>query len=196
MTIMSNSSETFGATGLPWHIVEEAINRESQWLERVIEQAYIDQVPGCDKCRYTFRKIALLIVTGEIKAKEFTARDGHDLWDGLTEKHGAKKSARHGGDWHKRMMDVVTEYFEKQEFEVIPEPDLGKGRADLGVYKGGYRDLFIEIGTTSAYKLWWNLQTLTNSRILIVPDERRAIEFTCRDDQGDMLREAQKTGQI
>lgn len=188
MTIMSTNDHTFGQTGLPWHIVEEAINRESQWLERVIEQSHVGEVPDCDKCRYTFRKIALLIVRGEIKAKEFTARDGHDLWDDLTNKHGVKKSARHGGDWHKRMMDVLTEYFEEQEFEVIPEPDLSKGRADLGVYKDGYRDLFVEIGTTSAYKLWWNLQMLTNSKILLVPEEGRAIEFICRGRRHDALR--------
>jgi hypothetical protein len=185
---MSSISSQFTETGLPWHVVEEAINREIKWLERVIEQTYIDEVPGCDKCRYTLRKIALLIVTGEIKAKEFTARDGHDLWDDLTQKHGVKKSARHGGDWHKKMMDVLTEYFEKQRFEVIPEPDLSKGRADLGVYRDGYRDLFIEIGTTSAYKLWWNLQMLTGSKILLVPDERRAIEFICRGERHDSLR--------
>jgi len=185
---MSNINRELAEIGLPWHIVEEAINRESQWLERVIEQTYIDEVPGCDKCRYTFRKIALLIVTGKIKAKEFTARDGHDLWDDLTEKHGVKKSARHGGDWHKKIMDVITEYFEKQGFEVIPEPDLSKGRADLGIYKDGHTDLFIEIGTTSAYKLWWNLQMLMNSKILVVPDERRAVEFTCRGEGHDILR--------
>jgi hypothetical protein len=193
---MSSNVGRFAETGLPWHIVEEAINRESQWLERVIEQTYIDEVPGCDKCRYTFRKIALLIVTGRIKVKEFTARDGHDLWDDLTEKHGVKKSARHGGDWHKKMMDVITQYFEKQEFEVIPEPDISKGRADLGIYKDGHTDLFIEIGTTSAYKLWWNLQMLMNSKILVVPDESRAIEFTCRDDQGDVLRGTEEEGPI
>ena len=71
-------------TGLPWHLVEEAINREIEWLERVIEQTVIGKVPGCDDCRYTYRKIAILIVTGKIKAKEFIARDGHDLWDDLT----------------------------------------------------------------------------------------------------------------
>jgi hypothetical protein len=153
----------------------------------VIEQTVINKVPGCDDCRYTYRKIALLIVTGRIKAKEFTARDGHDLWDGLTEKHGVKKSARHGGDWHKKMMDVLTEYFEKQQFEVIPEPDLSKGRADLGVYKDGYPDLFVEIGTTSAHKLWWNLQMLTDSRVLLVPDEKRAVEFICRSEGQSMV---------
>jgi len=154
-------------------------------------QTSTEKVPGCDECGHTFRKIALLIITGRIKAKEFVARDGRDLWDGLTQRYGVRKSARHGGSWHRRMMDVITEYFEKQGFEVIPEPFLSKGRADLGVYKDDYIDLFVEVGTTSAHKLWWNLQMLTNSKILLVSDERHVIEFTCRDDQCDMLRSPQ-----
>jgi len=181
-------SREFVKMGLPWHVVEEAINRESEWLRRVIMQTSTENVPGCDECRYTFRKIALLIITGKIKAKEFVAGDGRDLWDGLTQRYGVRKSARHGGSWHRRMMDVITEYFEKQGFEVIPEPFLSKGRADLGVYKGGHSDLFVEVGTTSAHKLWWNLQMLINSKILLVPDERHVIEFTCRADQCDTLR--------
>jgi len=86
------------------------------------------------------------------------------------------------------MMDVITEYFANQDFEVITEPMLSQGRADLGIYKDGHMDLFVEIGDTSLYKLWWNLQILTNCRILLVPDENRAIEFTCRYGQGDILR--------
>ena len=181
-------------TGLPWHIVEEAINRESRWLQGVIEQTFIDKVPGCDECRYTFRKIALLIITGRIGAKEFIAKEGRDLWDNLTQEHGAKKSSHHGGDWHRRMMDVITEYFENKGFEVIVEPFLSKGRADLGIYKEGYTDLFIEVGTTHAYKLWWNLQTLTKAKILLVPDNRRAIEFTCRYVQPGSFPSYKKTG--
>jgi hypothetical protein len=193
---MSSTNTEFREEGLPWHVVEEAINREIEWLERAIEQTVIGKVPGCDDCRYTFRKIALLIVTGRIKAKEFIAGEGHDLWDGLAQKHGLKRSARHGGDWHKKMMDVITEYFENQGFEVIPEPFLSQGRADLGIYRDGHMDLFVEVGITSAYKLWWNLQMLTNSKVLLVPDEKRAIEFTCRNDQGDILRSAQEKGPI
>jgi hypothetical protein len=187
---MSSTNSEFIENALPWHIVEEAINREIEWLERVIEQTIIGKMPGCDDCRYTYRKIALLIITGRITAKELIARDGHDLWDGLTQKRGIKKSARHGGVWHRKMMDVVTEYFDKQGFEVIPEPFLSQGRADLGIHKDGNMDLFIEIGDTSPYKLWWNLQMLINCRILLVQDEDRAIEFTCRHDQGDILRNA------
>jgi len=185
---MSRKDRKFTETGLPWHIVEEAINREIEWLARTIPQTVIGKVPGCDDCRYTFRKIALLIVTGKIKAKEFIARDGHDLWDELTQKRGIKKSARHGGVWHKKMMDVITEYFENQGFEVIPEPFLSQGRADLGIHKDGHMDLFVEIGDTFVYKLWRNLQMLTNCRILLVPDEKQAVEFTCRNEQSDTLR--------
>jgi hypothetical protein len=94
------------------------------------------------------------------------------------------------------MMNLITEYFEKQGFEVVSEPFLSNGRSDLGIYKDGYTDLFIEIGTTSAYKLWWNLQTLMDSKILLVPDERQAIEFTCRSGRGDLLRSAQEEGSI
>jgi hypothetical protein len=193
---MSSAIRDLTGKGLPWHTVEEAINREIKWLERAIEQTVIGKVPGCDGCRYTYRKIALLIVTGKITAKELIARDGHDLWDDLTQKHGIKKSARHGGVWHRKMMDVVTEYFANQGFEVIPEPYLSQGRADLGIHKDGHMDLFVEIGDTSPYKLWWNLQMLTNCRILLVPDENRAIEFNFRHGQGDMLRSAQRKGPI
>jgi hypothetical protein len=191
---MSSTNREYMETGLPWQIVEEAINDEIEWLRKVIIQHVTEKVPGCDQCRYTFRKIAILIVTGKIKAKEFIARDGHDLWDDLTQQHGTKGSARHGGSWHRKMMDVIAEYFENQGFEVVPEPFLNEGRADLGIYKHGHMDLFVEVGTTSAYKLWFNLQTLMNSKIVLVPDERRAIEFTCRNEQGDILRSAHDRG--
>jgi len=126
MSLMSSIDGGFGEEGLPWHVVEEAINREIEWLETAIEQTVKGKVPGCDDCRYTYRKIARLIVTGGIKAKEFTAREGHDLWDGLTQKHGIKKSARHGGDWHKKMMDVITEYFKIRDLRSFPNLFLVK----------------------------------------------------------------------
>jgi len=184
---MSSLSRESAETGLPWHVVEEAINREIEWLERAIQKTVIGKVPGCDDCRYTYRKIALLIVTGKIKAKEFIAREGHDLWDDLTQKHGIKGSARHGGVWHREMMDIVTQYFADQGFEVIPEPFLSQGRADLGVHKDSHMDLFVEIGDTSPHKLWWNLQMLSNCRILLVPDEKRAIEFACPNEHEETI---------
>ena len=47
---MSSTNREFTGTGLPGHIVEEAINREIKWLEGVIERTSIDKVPGCDDC--------------------------------------------------------------------------------------------------------------------------------------------------
>ena len=190
MTFMSSTNEEFAETGLAWHTVEEAINREIEWLEKAIQKTVIGKVPGCDDCRYTYRRIALLIVTGRTRAKEFIARDGHDLWDDLTQKHGVKQSARHGGDWHRKMMGVVTEYFEKRNCEVVTEPFLSQGRADLGIHRDGHKDLFIEIGGTSPYKLWRNLQVLTDCRILLVPDEKRVIEFTCPSENQDVISSA------
>jgi hypothetical protein len=64
----------------------------------------------------------------------------------------------------------------------------GKIKAKEFIARDGHMDLFVEVGTTSAYKLWWNLQMLTNSKILLVPDEKRAIEFTCRDEVHGILR--------
>ena len=73
---MSNIIEDFTGKGLPWHTVEEALNREIKWLERAIAQTVIGKVPDCDDCRYTYRKIALLIATGKIKTTELIARAG------------------------------------------------------------------------------------------------------------------------
>lgn len=173
------SSQTTG-TGLPWHVVETAINREVEWLREAIPGKIGADVPGCDNCLYTLRKIALLIVTGTVEAKEFAAREGHDLWDDLTVTRVTKQFVRHGGEWHRQMMAVLSTYFEKQGFEVVSEPYLPKGRADLGVYKDGYRDLFVEVGTTAAYKLWWNLEMLSDCVILLVPEESHAVEFICK----------------
>jgi hypothetical protein len=46
MSIMSSINREFVDAGLPWHLVEEAINREIECLERVIEQTVIGKVPG------------------------------------------------------------------------------------------------------------------------------------------------------
>jgi len=54
-------------------------------------------------------------------------------------------------------------------FDVVREPTLHQGRADLGVYKKGTPDLFIEVGTTSLRR---------NFIYLIVPNDEKLIEFT------------------
>ena len=45
---MSRKNRKFTEAGLPWHIVEEAINREIEWLRKVIAEHVTEKVLGCD----------------------------------------------------------------------------------------------------------------------------------------------------
>lgn len=52
------------------------------------------------------------------------------------------------------MMGRIKKHFEKEGFDVVNEPYLNFGRADLGVYKPNCPNLYVEAGTTSLFKLW------------------------------------------
>ncbi len=78
------------------------------------------------------------------------------------------------------MMKLVASYFKSLEYEVLIEPNLNFGRADLGIYKDGKRNLFIEAGTVSISKLLINLSSMESSDILVVLDSNHAIEFSIR----------------
>ena len=174
-------------TGLQWHIVEAAIIKEIKWLEDVIHTPHLsDKKSGFlpDKERYNdfmmLRKIAQLIVLGTIRAKKLKAISGKDLWSGLT-KEQLQRKARHGKEWHQRMMDALEVYFKKNGYEVTSEPILNFGRADLGVYKDSETPIYVEVGTTSVDKLYLNLASMPNATILLVPSEAIAIEFQTSD---------------
>jgi len=64
---------------------------------------------------------------------------------------------------------------------VVREPDIYGGRADLRVFKKGKPTLYIEVGTTSFFKLWLNLERkrVRKFKYLIVPNDEKLIEFTC-----------------
>jgi hypothetical protein len=75
------------------------------------------------------------------------------------------------------MMNVISEYFKLQDCKVVSEPILNYGRADLGIYPRSNEALYIEIGTVSLFKLWYNLSTMKNVTFLLIPSENYAIEF-------------------
>jgi hypothetical protein len=75
------------------------------------------------------------------------------------------------------MMDRLEHHFKQDGFAVEHEPSILFGRADLGVYKKNHKDLLVEVGSVSLYKLLANLQTLNNAKILVVPTSTTAIEF-------------------
>ena len=57
-------------TGLPWHLVESAVNKEIDWLKKVIptrKQGVINkfdefEYSKCENCDFMYRKIALLVI--------------------------------------------------------------------------------------------------------------------------------------
>ncbi len=87
----------------------------------------------------------------------------------------------HGSDWHKETMTKIENHFLALGFKVGREPDIFGGRADLGISKKGKPTLYIEVGTTSFFKLWLNLIRKRKQKFihLIVPNDNKLIEFTC-----------------
>lgn len=177
-------SKIISKTELPWHIVEKAINDEIFWLKEVIHtRDKIDLPISSEEISiwatnyYLYRLIAILIVSGIIKAREIKSMPNYDLWDGLTKSVSLPISARHGQEWHRKMIDIIEHYFKSQEYEVTIEPFLNHGRADLGVFKDRKKNLYVEVGTTSLDKLCLNLSTMKESIFLLVAVEDKIIEF-------------------
>lgn len=166
---------------LAWDIVEGAIERECEWLASRIHAFQNRQHDGVDVplvcCNHClFRKIAMLIVTGKITAKEYR-RDPSLLsfWGdyGLDQ----AKSIYHGKEWHSRTMEHIASHFSKQGFRVELEPSFHWGRVDLGIYAEDVQPLLIEVGTISIFKLWINLKKMRGVTYLLVPSDDVLVEF-------------------
>lgn len=172
------------SNGLPWHVVEKAIKAEQRWLTDVLDfnpkfggEEDDMGIPGVSKDEM-LRQTAISIVGGKIRAREYKTPKINGLWtDDSHRWKSMAKEERHGGDWHKAMMALVRKHFEQADFEVVREPYLNHGRADLGVCKGGHPNLYVEIGTTTLFKVWYNLKSMPNSIFLFVPTVYSAIEF-------------------
>lgn len=165
---------------IPWHTVERAIKEEVEWLKdkiSILPNSYQEShtLISCDEC--ILRKIATLVVAGKIEAIELQATNNGYLWGELAAKENLNRFSNHGKHWHRKTMDKILNYFESQNYKVIAEPALSHGQADLGVYKKGTSPLFIEVGTVSLYKLWYNFWTMKNTKFLLIPSEKYAIEF-------------------
>jgi len=159
---------------LPWSLVEESIAKETKWLQEIIIETHHHKDRDDNICRdCIYRRLAILILAGKIKAKDI--RSSVCLW-------GEEKSfpigKPHGKEWHAEVMKLVNSYFKSLGYEVTIEPNLNMGRADLGVYRKGERDLFIEIGTLSLPKLLFNLESMEGSDLLLVLDLNHAVEFS------------------
>ena len=169
-------TETHKTYKTDWNIIENHIKNEALWLKNNIDtlsEGYRskDILIACEDC--ILRELAILIVSGKIKAKKikFEQLPWGDNFD-QNENH------RHGEEWHRKMMNAVGNYFKAKNYKVALEPILNFGRADLGVFSKTLKSpIYVEIGTTSLYKLLYNLLTMKNSIFLIIPAEEYMIEF-------------------
>jgi integrase/recombinase XerD len=164
-----------------WNIVESNINKEIKWLKNNIfvlhsKHKQNKDFMDCQDC--LLRKIAILIVSGKVKTTKFKITQNKKLWD-ISNVQNIKIINKHGQEWHRKMMTVVSKYFENKNYKIRLEPNLNYGRADLGVYsrQNPKEFFYIEIGTVSIYKLWYNFSTMKNAIFLIIPFEEYFIEF-------------------
>lgn len=172
MTSIKNNS----SKNLPWNLVEKAIYEESKWLRNNLSASPFRKDNhnfGLGK-KYIYRRLAILIVSGKIKARDI--KTNSSLWK---ENEKMEIGKKHGEAWHSSMMEIIGGYFQSLNYKVVTEPTLNIGRADLGVYKKDLeKNLYIEVGTISLTKLLVNLESMKNSILLIVPDAEHAIEFS------------------
>jgi hypothetical protein len=164
---------------LPWHEVEKQIKQEAKWLLQSIDTYHEEEknLPPntCKNC--LLRQLAILIVSGEIEVREIKKDPSlPSFWTAQDDKSLIR--IHHGAEWHSQNMEDIENHFLAQDFVVIREPTLQKGRADLGIYKKGELDLLVEVGTISYFKLWFNLTMMHKFIYLIVPNDDILIEFT------------------
>ena len=167
-----------------WNIIEFNINKEIKWLKNnisVLPGGYVQNrnfmnFVNCSDC--LLRKIAILIVSGKIKAIKFGTAQNKNLWN-ISDVQNIKIINKHGQEWHRKMMSVVSKYFEDKNYRIELEPNLNYGRADLGACskQNPKENFYIEIGTVSLFKLWHNFSTMKNTTFLVIPFEEYFIEF-------------------
>lgn len=155
---------------LSWDVVEKAIAKETEWLRKTIVETPYKDKNICKGC--IFRRLAVLILSGNTKARDIKSTIS------LFGKETSPIGKSHGKEWHVKIMKLSNNYFKSLGYDVTLEPNLNMGRADLGIYKNGERDLFIEVGTVSLPKLLFNLESMEGSDFLLVLDSNHAVEFS------------------
>lgn len=165
-----------------WQETEDAIDKEIAFLiksisvlpERYRGQTALTNLIKCDNC--IFRKIATLIVGGLVKIQR---RPVQNIWSGFYFDDKERKLLHHGRDWHKKMIDSIIQYLSKtgSNNKIVVEPILNYGRADIGIFDEDKRPTYIEVGTVSVFKFWYNLMVMPNSIFILIPNDDFIIKF-------------------
>lgn len=168
-----------------WQEVEYYIDKEIKWLRNHLAMSSdvfksvstsenkLRKLVGGQNC--LLRRLAILIISGFIQATEIKSEKGN-LW--YSQSDHLDFSSTHGGEWHQKMMKIVQYYFSSKGDKVVIEPPLSQGRADLGIALASDTPLYIEIGSVSLYKLWYNFFALQKVDFLLVPCSRYCLQFS------------------
>ena len=180
--ILSVWNEEIEIKNTSWLEAENQINKKIFWLRKNIStlpesyksEAFLASLIKCEDC--IFRKIAILLISGRVKMSE------SPLNDFLKTKFSPVISlipGHHGKDWHKLMMNRVVSSFQifTQQQKVIIEPVTNYGRADLGYFPDRGKPTYVEVGTVSLFKIWYNLTTMRNCVCILIPNDDVIIKF-------------------
>jgi len=117
------------------------------------------------------RKLATLIVGGKIRAIKL---NNFNLKNNSKE---IPKISKHGKEWHQEVISIINKSLSSKNYKTSIEPILAQGRADLVAkpQKSNSKTIYVEVGSVSFYKLWYNLSTLQGINLLIITNENKVI---------------------
>ena len=153
---------------ISWLDIESVIKTEIFWLKSHIRPFKINSNLLNYSDNEVYRNIAIQIVSGKVKATEV----GY-LFENVDFYKNFKKM--HGSAWHDNTMKYFKKYFIGLGYDIIDEPSLFYGRADLAVV-GSRKKCIIEIGTINLMKLWLNLVNMKDV-VLIIVTNKTVIKF-------------------
>jgi hypothetical protein len=161
-----------------WKKVENDLMKISKFLKLNLELSPFTQNDPiqCKDC--LFRMTSMLIAQNKTRINKLNY-ERNVIWrtgfaSDQESKRVERQNKKHGAEWHHNMMNLIKNYFLSNNKEVISEPNLHYGKADLYIKE---INTYIEVGSINLYKLYINLFHLNNCRIIIVPSEYYSLEF-------------------
>lgn len=164
---------------ISWQEVERTINQYILVLKdniSVLAAGYKSQTPlsniiKCDDC--ILRKIATLMATEIVAYEKIPVQK---VWPGFSFNSNGESASRQGKHWHRHTIDFVAQYLKRVGSDITFEPRLSYGRADIAITEKNAAT-YIEVGTVSLFKIWYNLMVMPSVVFILIPSEEYIIKF-------------------
>jgi len=156
-------------SNLSWKEVELSINEELSWIKRNVNPYFKNNNFLDISDDILYRIMAILIVSGRVKATEFSFDINTFLKLNEFENFDNKM---HGSDWHDSVIKNLSIYFNDLGFDVKKDqPALFYGYADILILKNK-RMIYIEVDTVSIFKLCINLLSMNDICIINIKSDK------------------------